>query len=346
MGYPTRLFQDPVEEEFLCIVCQEVMQNPVEARCCRQLYCKECLDSRMARNPLCVSCERGLQTGEYADAHPVLESLLGRKVVRCKNEAAGCPIYCQLKDMSNHESKQCLYRLCKCTFGCGYEGVFINIQTHSQECKNRNSAQSAPVTGEQILSEMFVYKSIFVGDIQHLESAFQSLPSGSTAPPTQLNLSPASPHIRKKGPTPTSPPQALHEYVLSMPSALGFSDLVTLRGETAATTLSPHVLQRPVTSPSGSSSRPESAPLARTQVQQSSASANTCSHRWVRDACRICVECLQCSEYGRSCVCHRENPNRRVQGKDLCGCGSGVSGCTHCHLCWRCAGLSRAPSVR
>eukprot|EP00002_Diphylleia_rotans_P028973 TRINITY_DN585_c0_g5_i1.p1 TRINITY_DN585_c0_g5~~TRINITY_DN585_c0_g5_i1.p1 ORF type:complete len:333 (+),score=24.72 TRINITY_DN585_c0_g5_i1:50-1048(+) len=332
MGFETTQFHDPVEEEFVCAICMEVFSDPMEVPCCRNVLCQSCLESWVSRSGVCAFCREHIVRANCKPAHPIICAILNRKRIKCTNHAKGCTAICRLGDLARHDKEECPLRAVPCRFQCGESPPMRDKAEHESRC----------------------CKNI---DVQDITKEWGEIKSRLDGLHQRINLLPIHLRGNTNPSSGASPVDMTRSQFLSVSAVTDLREGVLFQYQPTGQTMS---MARDLVAESAlgglpqsqpqSQSQPNSQPQPQSQLQSQSQptlpAPNVCSHRWVRDVCRICVECLQCTEYGRSCVCQRDNPNRRVQAKDLCGCGAGVSGCSHCHLCWRCAGLSRAPSVR
>ena len=43
MGIDSELMDAKVDEEFICSICTEILENPVEIKDCEHIFCDECI---------------------------------------------------------------------------------------------------------------------------------------------------------------------------------------------------------------------------------------------------------------------------------------------------------------
>ncbi|XP_071963045.1 TNF receptor-associated factor 3-like [Antedon mediterranea] len=161
-GYDTELFIDNVEDEYLCTLCQHVLQKPMQALCgCR--FCAPCVSSAIGTCPSCngINKQSDFNNDFYA------RSQLRKKLMFCVNKPIGCTATIKLSDLENHltdcsykkvncvhfksgcDAKlfrtelqdhlkyDCDYRLVECTY-CNGTYTFNDINSH--KCKNKPTA--------------------------------------------------------------------------------------------------------------------------------------------------------------------------------------------------------------
>ena len=112
MGFSTEAFIEPVDDELLCMICQDVFDAPVTA--CRELhtFCSGCLtDVRNSMNSRCPSCREELQATDTANR--LLANMIAKKQVRCPNADSGAAA-----DAEDHCRKKAKPLTCEWTGPC------------------------------------------------------------------------------------------------------------------------------------------------------------------------------------------------------------------------------------
>ena len=49
MGFDVSWFQGEVDEELLCPICSEVLEDPLQAPSCEHAFCSECINEWLSR---------------------------------------------------------------------------------------------------------------------------------------------------------------------------------------------------------------------------------------------------------------------------------------------------------
>ena len=120
-----------VPEKFKCMICKEILSEPHLTECCRQHYCKPCLEKWLQRNLTCPQCR-------MRNPKHILNKVCVREIkeleVYCKNHQGGCQWKGRLEDLGTHQSG-CGYTKVKCSQGCGHEVRRKEMDIHKQnEC--------------------------------------------------------------------------------------------------------------------------------------------------------------------------------------------------------------------
>jgi hypothetical protein len=90
---------------------------------------------------------------------------------------------------------------------------------------------------------------------------------------------------------------------------------------------------------SGSSSKPKGGSASK----RVDSSASRGEHEFHEDVTTLCTRCGQCTGFGPLCVNAAQHQADELTGNSFgnnggsCGCGPGLSGCTHCGMCRQCA---------
>jgi hypothetical protein len=129
MGYDPDRFAEEVISDLICIICSEVLEDPVECSKCQTNFCRACIDDWSARKAECPNrCALVLQA-----PHRFLKTTLGQLKIRCSNE--GCEQVVNLEQLTQHETGQCGFRLMKCSnAGCSVALAANELQLHSPNC--------------------------------------------------------------------------------------------------------------------------------------------------------------------------------------------------------------------
>ena len=134
MGYETDRFNPAPKDELLCIICTEVLEDPLECSYCQTNFCSSCINMWQKKNNLCPNrCELKLQ-----NSHKFLRSVLDNLIISCSNKALGCLVECKLEYIKKHESQECEYRKIKCkNDGCEEYISFCHQDLHNETCEMR-----------------------------------------------------------------------------------------------------------------------------------------------------------------------------------------------------------------
>ena len=141
-GYAQDRFQTSVDKNFFCPICTDVLKDPVQ--CHNQRYfCKACITKHLKKNSqTCPVCMQKLTEEELARPPRIVTDYLDGLIINCDHSEWGCtetmelgalnthaaicayrPVVCSndqcsvivnMKDLEEHETKHCEYRLIHC----------------------------------------------------------------------------------------------------------------------------------------------------------------------------------------------------------------------------------------
>mmetsp|Transcript_15782 Transcript_15782/g.28831 ORF Transcript_15782/g.28831 Transcript_15782/m.28831 type:complete len:403 (-) Transcript_15782:34-1242(-) len=132
MGYDQDRFAEEIMPDLCCLICSEVLQDPVECAKCQTNFCKTCIDDWSSRKSECPNrCQLVLQA-----PHRFLRTTLGQLKIKCSHE--GCEKVVTLEKLQTHEDKECEFRQVACqNEGCGQALHALNFKSHAEECSYR-----------------------------------------------------------------------------------------------------------------------------------------------------------------------------------------------------------------
>ena len=108
-------------DEFTCGICHEIFIRPMVTRCCRQTYCKPCIEEWLLIRKTCPNDRRSLYVNELTPAGRMVVNLINGLPVKCNNYIDGCSAVVAYSRLSSH-LKTCPFYLCECGFRGGREG--------------------------------------------------------------------------------------------------------------------------------------------------------------------------------------------------------------------------------
>ena len=174
-GYDYQLAEKPPTSlQTDCPICQLLLRDPHQLKCCGKLICSPCLERALAKGhkscPLCrnsevhsfrdknhrrmveglrVYCPHRPREGEHSGCQWVGELGEVEKHLNCTpsrgNRTEGCQYvllkckYCKedvvRSSIEEHESSLCSKRIVKCPF-CDYSGKYTDVNGHKKRCPN------------------------------------------------------------------------------------------------------------------------------------------------------------------------------------------------------------------
>ena len=101
--------QDAVHSHLKCSICMDVLENPLQAPC-QHTFCKQCISQWLNRgNNTCPEDRQKLSLSELKPPR-VIQDLLTKLTIRCKNHKEGCRLLSRYEDMKkliDHETNDC-----------------------------------------------------------------------------------------------------------------------------------------------------------------------------------------------------------------------------------------------
>ena len=157
-GYEDRRFQTLVDENLHCVICTEVLRDPVQCRSNEHHFCRNCITEHLKHSQNCPTCKDPLTIGTLVRPQRFLANTLSNLKISCENSERGCraivelgsliahvascefnPVPCSndqcdeiisRRDKEVHESKVCDFRPVKCDH-CSETVVYKNLMQHT-----------------------------------------------------------------------------------------------------------------------------------------------------------------------------------------------------------------------
>ncbi|CAM9773690.1 unnamed protein product, partial [Heterosigma akashiwo] len=91
MGVDLAVFVHPdrISPQLLCMICNEVLEKPVQTPC-DHLFCEDELSDWLSRRETCPADENPLKTGETCKASRIITNMLGELERYCSFKDKGC----------------------------------------------------------------------------------------------------------------------------------------------------------------------------------------------------------------------------------------------------------------
>ena len=145
-GYDEERFVTTVNRNFLCLICFNVLRDPVMCSRNQHCFCRSCITQHLQNSQRCPTCNDELTEETLVDPPRMIKDLINELNIHCVYNNRGCqeivelqhldrhedscgftPAVCtnagcsatvNKRDLIHHESEQCEYRKLKC-HSCG-----------------------------------------------------------------------------------------------------------------------------------------------------------------------------------------------------------------------------------
>ena len=147
LGFDDERFESIVDQHFHCLICYNVLKDPVTCQRNQHYFCRGCITEHLRRNShTCPTCADELTVETLTEVPRIVTDYLDERRIRCDHHDRGCrelvqlknlqrhvaecgftPVVCEnqgcnetisKRDRTYHESEQCQFRKLKC-HNCG-----------------------------------------------------------------------------------------------------------------------------------------------------------------------------------------------------------------------------------
>ena len=102
MGFDVERFADgEVDENFICCICKDVLEDPVESPC-RHVFCLKCIKDWLFDQKSCPQCRAPVNCEELKAVLPLFKNLIGKLKIYCDNKTKGCSEVVALEHLTSH----------------------------------------------------------------------------------------------------------------------------------------------------------------------------------------------------------------------------------------------------
>ena len=121
-GYDDSRFENVVDENFHCSLCNNVLKEPRMCRNNEHIFCRACISEHlMVNSETCPECDEHLSLDTLRKAPQVLRNCLSKLKINCDHASRGCPQFTCLEELETHVSN-CGYAPVMCSNAeCGME---------------------------------------------------------------------------------------------------------------------------------------------------------------------------------------------------------------------------------
>ena len=118
-GYDEERFVTTINRNFLCLICFNVLKDPVLCPKNHHCFCRGCITKHLENSQRCPTCADELTEETLTEPPRMVKDYLNESKIRCVYHDRGCEEIIQLQHLDQHEDS-CGYTPVVCTNpGCG-----------------------------------------------------------------------------------------------------------------------------------------------------------------------------------------------------------------------------------
>ena len=138
-GYDEERFVTTINRNFLCLICFNVLKDPVLCPRNQHCFCRGCITKHLGNSRRCPTCANELTEEALAEPPKMVKDYLNESKIRCVYHDRGCQEILQLQHLVEHEDS-CGFTPAVCTNpGCGATLNKRDLTIHESElCEYRN----------------------------------------------------------------------------------------------------------------------------------------------------------------------------------------------------------------
>ena len=104
------LDQDQLEH-FLCGICENVLNDPIVTQCCRQSYCRQCIEEWLKDGMICPNDNHAIEMGDSIQVPRFVVNFINELRIKCKSYKKGCDHVVNIENYDEHW-ENCKFRCC------------------------------------------------------------------------------------------------------------------------------------------------------------------------------------------------------------------------------------------
>ena len=118
-GYDEERFVTTINRNFLCLICFNVLKDPVLCPKNHHCFCRGCITKHLENSQRCPTCADALTEETLTEPPRMVKDYLNESKIRCVYHDRGCEEIVQLQHLDQHEDS-CGFTPAVCTNpGCG-----------------------------------------------------------------------------------------------------------------------------------------------------------------------------------------------------------------------------------
>ena len=113
-GYDEERFVTTINRNFLCLICFNVLKDPVLCPKNHHCFCRGCITKHLENSQRCPTCADELTEETLTEPPRMVKDYLNESKIRCVNRDKGCEDIVQLQHLEQHEDS-CGFTPAVCT---------------------------------------------------------------------------------------------------------------------------------------------------------------------------------------------------------------------------------------
>ncbi|XP_017037313.1 E3 ubiquitin-protein ligase NRDP1 [Drosophila kikkawai] len=133
MGFDLNSIVGVVDEELVCPICSDVLEDPVQSSGCEHAFCRACIEKWMLEKQICPVDRSDLLRCHLVPASRLMRNMLSRLKIKCSFGDSGCLLHLRLEDYRLHVAS-CEYNpkvAVECSNGCGMKVPKDELAKHN-----------------------------------------------------------------------------------------------------------------------------------------------------------------------------------------------------------------------
>ena len=132
-GYDEERFVTTINRNFLCLICFNVLKDPVLCPRNQHCFCRDCISKHLENSRRCPTCADELTEETLTEPSRMVKDYLNESKIRCVYHDRGCQEIVQLQHLDQHEDS-CGFTPAVCTNpGCGATLNKRDLTIHESE---------------------------------------------------------------------------------------------------------------------------------------------------------------------------------------------------------------------
>ena len=171
LGYERERFTIAVNPTFHCLICFNVLNDPVMCQRNQHCYCRGCITQHLNVNASrCPTCAEGLTVATLTDAPRMVKDYLSELPIHCDYQDRGCEEIIQLQHLGGHVA-ECGFKPVVCANqGCGITiSQRDRLRHESEQCEHR------PLPTCHNCDEMSKTMAVMQSDLAKLQTNMESV---------------------------------------------------------------------------------------------------------------------------------------------------------------------------